>query len=171
MKRRQTAPEQWLILNNELDERAFARLRKLPRGTGVLIVSHLRPVDERRLRHLARGREIMIVQEAPRTAARVHNIRQLTRARLRDSRLILVSPLYPTRSHPDWQPLGRMRAATLARLAGRKAIALGGMDDQRFRRVKELGFVGWAGISSWLNVNIPRRASSRGATLARGLRT
>jgi thiamine-phosphate pyrophosphorylase len=42
-----------------------------------------------------------------------------------------------------------MRAAALARLAGRKLVALGGMDERRFRRVERLGFVGWAGISAF----------------------
>jgi thiamine-phosphate pyrophosphorylase len=29
-------------------------------------------------------------------------------------------------------------------------IALGGMDEHRFRRVQKLGFAGWAGIDAWL---------------------
>ncbi|HEX8839788.1 MAG TPA: thiamine phosphate synthase [Sphingomicrobium sp.] len=150
MKARQTGPEQWLILNGTADERAFARIRRLPRGTGVLVLGGLKAAAERRLRTLAREKAITVMAEAPQAAARVHNIRELTQARLRRAKLILISPLYPTRSHPDWEPLGRMRAATLARLAGRRAIALGGMDQQRFDRVRRLGFAGWAGISSWL---------------------
>jgi thiamine-phosphate pyrophosphorylase len=43
-----------------------------------------------------------------------------------------------------------MRAAALVRLAGRNAIALGGMDARRFRLVRRLGFQGWAGIGAWL---------------------
>jgi hypothetical protein len=39
-----------------------------------------------------------------------------------------------------------MRAATLARLAGRRAIALGGMDARRYANIAQLGFIGWAGI-------------------------
>jgi membrane protein DedA with SNARE-associated domain len=50
-----------------------------------------------------------------------------------------------------------MRAATLARLADRRAIALGGMDQRRFARVQALGFAAWAGISTWLKVTkVPR---------------
>jgi thiamine-phosphate pyrophosphorylase len=64
--------------------------------------------------------------------------------------MLLLSPLYPTRSHPGWAAIPRMRSATLARLAGRKLIALGGMNEQRFRRVGPLGFAGWAGIRAWL---------------------
>jgi thiamine-phosphate pyrophosphorylase len=43
-----------------------------------------------------------------------------------------------------------MRAAALVRLAGPTAIALGGMDERRFRGVRALGFQGWAGIDAWL---------------------
>ena len=89
-------------------------------------------------------------------AARVHNIRELTQARVRGTRLILISPIHATRSHPDWKPLGRMRAATLARLAGRHAVALGGMDEKRFARIQRLGFVAWAGISRWREATQPK---------------
>jgi hypothetical protein len=42
-----------------------------------------------------------------------------------------------------------MRAAAFARLAKRRAIALGGMDAQRYARLAQLGFIGWAGISAF----------------------
>jgi thiamine-phosphate pyrophosphorylase len=63
--------------------------------------------------------------------------------------MILLSPIFPTGSHPDWKPIARMRAATLARLGRRKLVALGGMNARRFARVKALGFRGWAGISAF----------------------
>jgi thiamine-phosphate pyrophosphorylase len=62
--------------------------------------------------------------------------------------LVLISPLYPTRSHPGRPAIPRMRAATLARHAKVPAIALGGMDLARFRRVFAVGFAGWAAIDS-----------------------
>jgi thiamine-phosphate pyrophosphorylase len=79
----------------------------------------------------------------------VHNISELRQALSRGTGLILLSPLYATRSHPDWKPLPRMRAAALVRLAGRELVALGGMDEQRFRRIRRLGFSSWAGISAF----------------------
>ena len=63
--------------------------------------------------------------------------------------MLLLSPLYPTSSHPQWQPLLRMRAGTLARLANRRAVALGGMNRKRYAIVAPLGFIGWAGISAF----------------------
>ena len=145
MTRRQTIPRQWLIL----DQPDIAALKLLPRGSGVLLLSRLTPAQDRQLRHLARSRNLTIVKEAPGNWIRVHNLRELTHALLHRSRMILLSPLYPTRSHPDWTPMARMRAAALARLTNRTAIALGGMNHRRFVTVAPLGFVGWAGISAF----------------------
>jgi thiamine-phosphate pyrophosphorylase len=148
MTRRQTMPEQWLIIDQTSDRPMWSSLRRLPCGGGVLLLEELDSREDRRLRRLARVRSLMVVTEAPRTAARVHNMHELRKA-LRRSPLVLLSPIYPTSSHPDWQPLPRMRAATLARHTGRNAIALGGMNRKRYARIAPLGFNGWAGISAF----------------------
>jgi thiamine-phosphate pyrophosphorylase len=153
MSRRQTVPEQWAIVDRSPDMALWTELRGLPIGRGVLVLTELRPADRRRLRQLSKLRRLRVIEKA--AAARVHDNRELRLALLRRSSLVLISPLYPTRSHPDWMPLPRMRAAALARLAGRKAIALGGMDRRRFRRVERLGFAGWAGIDAW-RLRMPR---------------
>ena len=167
MTRRQSIPKQWLIVNHDLDRAAIRRLRHLPRGSGVLIIIRPRAAEARHFRNLAVERELSVVLEAPAAAARVHDMRELTRARLRRTPLVLISPIYPTRTHPDWAPLPRMRAATLARMAGRKAIALGGMNDRRFSRVHGLGFVAWAGVSAWLKVTNVTESGTKGVTLRR----
>jgi thiamine-phosphate pyrophosphorylase len=92
---------------------------------------------------------VPVVEERRRGAARVHNAGELRRALLARTPLILLSPIFPTRSHPDWKPIPRMRAAALARLGRRKLVALGGMDARKFARIKRLGFQGWAGISAF----------------------
>jgi thiamine-phosphate pyrophosphorylase len=149
MTRRQTMPEQWLIIDQTSDRPMWSSLRRLPCKGGVLLLEELDSTEGRRLRRLARVRSLMVVAEAPRTAARVHNMHELRKALLRRSPLVLLSPIYPTSSHPDWQPLPRMRAATLARLTGRNAVALGGMNRKRYARIAPLGFKGWAGISAF----------------------
>lgn len=149
MKRRQTIPEQWLIADGAFDRALWNRLRALPRGSGVLILSPLDAKEWRQLRRLARQRSLSLVREVDGEAARVHNSRELTAAMLQRTGLVLLSPIHRTRSHPDWQPLPRMRAATLARLARRRAIALGGMDANRYEKIAPVGFIGWAGISAW----------------------
>ena len=98
---------------------------------------------------LTRAEGFTVIHERDGSAARVHNLRELRRALLRRTPLVLLSPIYPTASHPERSPLPRMRAAALARLAGRRLIALGGMDAKKFRRIERLGFQGWAGISAF----------------------
>lgn len=149
MKRRQITPKQWLIVREADRETLWSAARKLPAGSGILLLSGLDPKARRRLRHFAQARSLTIILEAPGIVARVHNLRELTRARLQRVPLIFLSPLFPTESHPHWSPLPRMRAATLARLAKRQAIALGGMNPKRHAKVEALGLTAWAGISAF----------------------
>jgi thiamine-phosphate pyrophosphorylase len=146
--RRQT-PEQWLIITAPLEAKQRQAVRRLTRGNGVLVIGKLGGSEVRYLRCVARSRDLMMVIEAGRAAARVHGLRELTRAMLQRRRLVFLSPLYRTHSHPDWLPLPRMRAAALASLGRRKLFALGGMDAKRYAKVARLGFIGWAGISAF----------------------
>ena len=147
MTHRQRLPEQWLIADSRMGEELWRALRKLPQGSGVIVLRELSAGERRRLRQVAGLRRLLVLDD--RRIARVHNVGELRAALLRRYELILVSPLYETRSHPDWSRLPRMRAATLARLAGRKAMALGGMNRQRYAKVAGLGFIGWAGIDAF----------------------
>ena len=149
MSRRQTVPIRWLILDRPSEVDLREALGQLPRGTGVLVVGETAPAQLRRLRRVAATRQLVIAGERRRYAARVHDMRELRGALLARTPLILLSPIYPTATHPDWKSIGRMPAAAMARLAGRKLFALGGMDERRFIRVRRLGFIGWAGIGAW----------------------
>ena len=146
MTRRQSLPEQWLITDPRIAGGLAGVLRRLPRGSGVVARVPLTRTEWR----IARARELVVVTEGQGGAARVHDAREIRRARLSGARLLLLSPMFPTRSHPDWSALPRMRAAALARLGGRNMLALGGMDAARYRRIAPLGFIGWAGIDAWL---------------------
>jgi thiamine-phosphate pyrophosphorylase len=145
MQRRQRVPRQWFIV---IDERSVEAAQRLPLGSGVVVVGALRARETRRLRTLAALRNLIIVTEGRKVAARVHDVTELRSALLARTPMVLLSPLYPTRSHPDWTPIARMRAAALARLGGGRLIALGGMDARKFARIRRLGFQGWAGISA-----------------------
>ncbi len=149
MSSRQTTPEHWLIVDRPIGPQLWEVVRKLPRGSGVLLIHQLDSRTWRRLRSIAKLRSYVLATEAGGGAARVHDMRELTHALLRRPCLVLVSPLHPTRSHRDWKPLHRMRAAALARLCRRSAIALGGMNASRFARITGLGFSAWAGISAF----------------------
>jgi thiamine-phosphate pyrophosphorylase len=142
MPRRQRVPRQWAIVAKAAE---FGQLGRLPRGSGILLLNPIPPADRRSLRF----RGLSVIEEGPRGAVRVHDLRELRRAMLARTPMILLSPIFPTGSHPDWKPVPRMRAAKLARLGRRKLVALGGMNARRFARVKALGFQGWAGISAF----------------------
>ena len=103
MTRRQSLPEQWLIVDQGLNAAAWTTIRRLPRGSGILVIGAIAAKDGRRLRVMARRRQLTIVLEDRRSAARVHNQRELTRALLRRAPLILLSPVHPTKSHPGWE--------------------------------------------------------------------
>ena len=146
MTRRQSrAPRRWLVVDAALDD---AVLRRLPGGTGIILLESQGDLA-RALRRQTRARGLVIVEERAGGIARVHNLAELRRALLARTPMILLSPIHPTSSHPDWPPIPRMRAAAMARLARRRLIALGGMDEARFRRLAPLGFQGWAGISGF----------------------
>lgn len=59
----------------------------------------------------------------------------------------LLSPVFPTRSHPDARPLGPVRFAALTRGAPLPVYALGGIDGRARRRLGACGMAGFAGIS------------------------
>ena len=146
MTRRQTkAPHRWLIVAAPPD-RDFER--RLPSATGVIVLGPSGDLA-RRLRRRTRARGLVIVEERSGHVARVHDLAELRLALLARTPMILLSPIHPTTSHPGRPPIPRMRAAAMARLARRRLIALGGMDEARFRRLAPLGFQGWAGISAF----------------------
>lgn len=154
MKRRQTAPRQWLIADGRSGDDLWPAVRRLPPGSGVLVLHSRMAKRERarllaRLRRLGAERRLVVADEMAGEAARVHDVREIRDARLKQAPLLFLSPMFETRSHPDWKPLARMRAAALLRLAKVPVIALGGMNERRFDSVRKLGFAGWAGIDAW----------------------
>lgn len=143
----------WLFTDERLGD-PVAAARRLGRGAGIVVRHHhLAPGERRelvkRLRMVALRRGLALVDEADGAVARVHDARELRRALGRGAAPLFISALFPTRSHPGRAPLPRMRAATLARLAKGRALALGGMDEKRYRAVARLGFCGWGAIDGW----------------------
>jgi thiamine-phosphate pyrophosphorylase len=155
MTRRQTRiARQWLVADDRIGDGLWSAIRKLPRGSGIIVIYRGLAKRDRakllaKLRQEANRRNLAIIDERFGQAARVHNVRELRRAGLCRVSLLLLSPIFPTSSHPGWKPLSRMRAATLIRLSKVPVIALGGMDEPRFRRIEALGFHGWAGIDAF----------------------
>lgn len=84
----------------------------------------------------------------------VHDGGEARRARRARADIAFISPLHPTRSHPGAPPLGIAAWLRLARLAGGEAVALGGMNRARARRLVGASkgshiAPGWAAIDAW----------------------
>ena len=155
MRRRQFLPVQWLITDERMGDALIPAAARLTRGSGILFRHHSLPKGQRarllgRLRRIALARGLVLVDEARGRAARVHGPREIARAQLRGAEMLLLSPIYSTRSHPEWRALSRMRAAALVRMVQVPVLALGGMNARRFARVKGLGFSGWAALDAWM---------------------
>jgi thiamine-phosphate pyrophosphorylase len=169
-------PRDWLMTDERIGERLWDAIGRVPAGTGGIVLRHysLGPLERfelgKKVAALALERKIVLaVGRDPRLADRlgaqlvhnpseltelptsmsVHNEREAFAANEVGAALVFVSPIFPTRSHPDAATLGAEQAAKLAQIAGCPAIALGGMT---FGRFWELGseFHGWAGIDAWL---------------------
>lgn len=161
-------PRLWLMTDERLGDAVAAIVRRLPPGSGIVFRHYDTPARERRrlfasILWIARARRLVLIRAgADRlrgemgTHARVgpgivtwpvHTRREAVRARFASA--VFVSPVFATQSHPDAMGLGVARAVTLARASGGVKIALGGMNDRRFRRIAPSGFDGWAGIDAF----------------------
>ena len=158
-------PTIWLLSDARSDAGLDAALRKLPRGSGLVFRHyHLEDCQRRarfdRVARLARARDHVVALAGSKAQARrwgadlaygprgdlvpVHNLRELGRA-LR-AVAVLLSPVYPTRSHPGAPVLGPLRFRLLAARAKLPVIALGGMNPRSAGRLK---WPRWAGIDAF----------------------
>lgn len=80
-------------------------------------------------------------------AASVHNRDELAQAEQLGADFVTLSPVAATASHPDANPLGWDRFATLAQTATVPVYALGGMRDSDVAVAQAAGAQGVAGIS------------------------
>ena len=79
-----------------------------------------------------------------------HGRSGLARARRLGADGVLLSPAFPTASHPGAPALGPVRFGLAARAAAGPVMALGGMNKARARRLAALGAAGFAGIDCWV---------------------
>ena len=145
-------PEAWLLTDERMGDALWPALRRLPRGAGV-IVRHLSlPPAERRaltaaIRAATRGRHLILDANDPRIA-KAHNRRELVAAR--GKRLVFVSPVFATRTHPRARVLGRVRFGLVVRGASTPVAALGGVTVTRYCNLRALGATAWGAIDAWL---------------------
>ncbi|WP_375271467.1 thiamine phosphate synthase [Sphingomonas sp.] len=162
-------PTRWLMTDERMADGLWRALARLPRGGGVVFRHYsLLPRERRRLfarvRRVALRRGLVLVRAGQMrmpgevgTHARrgsglvtwpVHDIGEARAARRVGADAVFVSPVFATRSHPGAAGLGERRARVIGRAAGVPIIALGGVSDARFRRLR--GFHGYAAIDAWL---------------------
>lgn len=168
---RQSLPHLWLLSDARNDAVLEAALARLPRGSGLIFRHyHLPPAQRRdRFRQLARLANLrdhwVILAGDPATArqwgadgtygrarapvpglihlATAHDMAEIAAANRSHADAILLSPVYPTRSHPGGEVLGPLRFRLLARHANMPVIALGGMSA---RGANRLNWTRWAAI-------------------------
>ena len=152
MRRRQL-PVVWLFTDERLGD-VVAAAARLRRGSGIVLRHHALPPAERRvlatrLTSVARQRGLVLIDENDPRIAKAHNRAELIAARRRGARLVFVSPLFATRTHPDARALGPVRFGLLNRGARVPLAALGGMTAARFRRLRPLGAIAWGAIDAF----------------------
>jgi thiamine-phosphate pyrophosphorylase len=157
-----TSPTAWLMTDERMGDAMWTTLRRLPPGSGVVFRHYATPPAERRalllrVRRIAVARRLVLVVagargghgRGPRAQSwPAHDRREAIAGWRAGARRFFVSPVFATRSHPGARALGVMKAAAIARGLG-EIVALGGMDARRWRRIRGLGFAGWAGIDAW----------------------
>lgn len=173
-------PRRWLMTDERLGEGLWDALAALPKGSGIVLRHYgLRPAERRtlfaRIARIARRRQLMLVVagsdrlgRAPRhgrhrgaLTAPVHSQREAVAAIRNGAALLFVSPVHATRSHPGSAALGRVRLGLLIRDLNVPVIALGGMNERRWRALRPLGVHGWAGIDAWAAGSRRRFSSGR----------
>jgi len=77
-----------------------------------------------------------------------HGMAALARAHRLGADLALLSPLFPTESHPGARPLGTLRFASLARRARLPVAALGGVTARRVGAARAAGAAAVASVGA-----------------------
>nr|WP_295635476.1 thiamine phosphate synthase [Novosphingobium sp.] len=169
----------WLISDVRNDAVLEAAIARLPRGSGVVFRHYHLPLAERKqrfnaVRRLCRARgHALILAGTPalarawradgsygtpclgRTIATAHDLAEIGKANRLGAAAVMLSPVYPTRSHPGAATLGPLRFRLLAARVVAPVIALGGMTRRTARR---LGASRWAAIDG-LTPQEPRKKS------------
>lgn len=173
---RNRLPDLWLVSDERVDAQLPAALARLPRGSGFVFRHYSLPSEERRdrFRMLARIARryghLVVLSGTPREARQwradgaygspdrlargpatlrlvtAHSLRELARANLGRADLVLLSPVFPTRSHPGAPGLGAVRFRLLSALSRAPVVALGGMNAHR---AHSLGIRKWAAIQAF----------------------
>lgn len=174
MRPRHPLPRTWLLTDERQGDALWTALRRLPRGSGVIVRHYslktlAREKLFRRIRSIARTRGLTLcLSGSPKQARRwgadgsyagspegktslvgVHGLKEIRQAERGGAVMVMLSPLFPTRSHLNARSLGIPRFAALARATRLPVIALGGVDARHTPLLNRIGAYGWAGIDAF----------------------
>jgi len=79
-------------------------------------------------------------------SASCHNEKELTQAEHQDADFVLLSPVFPTQSHPGAPSLGAEKFLSLAQKVTIPVVALGGIDKNNKHQLKGIGLATMGGI-------------------------
>lgn len=182
---RHPLPRTWLLTDERQGDALWPALRALRAGSGVIVRHYsLSAPDRRRLfariSVIARRRKLVLLLSGADSDARrwradgiyaasgarptagllwaatAHNRRELQQAARRGADLVLLSPLFPTRSHSGAQALGPAAFARLAKASRLPVIALGGVKTEHLPLLRRIGAYGWAGIDAFVTPKAKR---------------
>jgi len=169
MHRCHPVPRVVLLSDARNDHRLETAIARMPRGSALVFRHyHLPPLARgarfEQLRRLCARRGVLVITAGgargwradgrygdPRALVRAKGLRLATAHSLAEigaavrarASAVLLSPVFPTRSHPGAPVLGPLRFLLLARRCPLPVIALGGMTKARAAR---LPVAGWAAI-------------------------
>ena len=175
MAARQPLPRAWLVTDERQGDRLVPAVARLPFGCGILFRHYSLGDAERQalfldVRAIARRRGHLLLLAGSRAralawgadgwhgkgrgaglhSASVHDLAEMRAAERAGASLLFLSPVHPTRSHPDAVTLGLSGFARLARRTELPVIALGGVDRARARALIARGAYGWAAVDAWM---------------------
>jgi thiamine-phosphate pyrophosphorylase len=166
-----------MLTDERQGEGLWDALRQLPRGSGVIVRHYELSLQKREalflsVRRIAKTRRLTVAwsgreRDAVRLGADavygadcrssrlprlwpVHHRIEIVAAERAKADLLLLSPVFPTRSHPGSAGLGVVRFGLLTRGISTPVIALGGMTQLRTKRLAGLDVQGWAAIDAWI---------------------
>lgn len=127
-----------LVLNCSVDE--FHNVKEMYPGKNIGL--HLNRHQARLLNNRPVDKQILF-------GVSCHDADEILHAQKIGSDYLSLSPVLPTLSHVDVQPMGWQRFASLAELANIPVYALGGVNDEHIAIAQSNGAQGVAGISAW----------------------
>jgi thiamine-phosphate pyrophosphorylase len=169
MRTRKPIPIRWLMTDERMGDSLWRALQRLPPGSGVVFRHYATLPAERRallrrIRRVANARRLLVVAAgvdrlpadgvhgpAPTNGLRTwpaHSRSQALAGERAGADALFVSPVYGTRSHAGTVGIGLAQAIRIGRGLGIPLIALGGMTERRWARMR--GFHGWAAIDAWV---------------------